>query len=110
MPEDPAHLTGGLVGSAGPPPAQPVGPARIVLADDNADMRGYVSKLLGAHWQVDLAADGQEALRLARAHVPDLVITDVMMPHLDGFGLLRELRADHGTRRIPVMMLSARGR
>jgi signal transduction histidine kinase/ActR/RegA family two-component response regulator len=106
LPEDPTRLAGSLAAWA--PPAHTVGPARIVLADDNADMRGYVGKLLGAHWQVDLAADGQEALRLARAHVPDLVITDVMMPHLDGFGLLRELRADHGTRRIPVMMLSAR--
>ncbi len=82
--------------------------SRIVLADDNADMRAYLGKLLGSQWEVELAADGQEALRLIRLRPPDLVMTDVMMPHLDGFGLLRELREDESTRHIPVMMLSAR--
>jgi len=57
---------------------------------------------------VALAADGREALRLAREEPTDLVITDVMMPRLDGFGLLRELRADEHTQRIPILMLSAR--
>jgi signal transduction histidine kinase len=82
--------------------------ARIVLADDNADMRGYLGRLLSARWQVDAAADGEQALELAKARRPDLVVTDVMMPKLDGFGLLRALRADPLTRDIPVMMLSAR--
>ena len=82
--------------------------ARIVLADDNADMRAYVKQLLGGRWQVEVAGDGIEALALTRAVRPDLVITDVMMPRLDGFGLLRELRADESTRRVPVMLLSAR--
>ena len=63
---------------------------------------------MGQRWSVELAADGREALRLARAQPTDLVITDVMMPRLDGFGLLRELRADERTRHIPIMMLSAR--
>ena len=82
--------------------------ARIVLADDNADMRGYLSKLLGARWHVDVASDGAEALELTRKLHPNLVVTDVMMPQLDGFGLLRALRADPDTREIPVVMLSAR--
>ena len=82
--------------------------ARIVLADDNADMRTYLSKLLGARWRVDVANDGEHALELALALKPDLVVTDVMMPRLDGFGLLRALRGDERTRHIPVMMLSAR--
>ena len=92
-------------------PEQALGPtnhARIVLADDNADMRSYLTKLLGAKWHVRAAADGAEALQLARSEHPDLVVTDVMMPRLDGFGLLRALRADPNTNDIPVIMLSAR--
>jgi signal transduction histidine kinase/ActR/RegA family two-component response regulator len=81
---------------------------RIVLADDNADMRNYLTGILSQRWTVTLAADGEEALTLAREQAPDLVVTDVMMPRLDGFGLLRELRRDQATRAIPVMMLSAR--
>ncbi len=83
-------------------------PARILLADDNADMRDYVGGLLRAHWTVDAVADGRAALAAARAHPPDLVLTDVMMPELDGFALLRELRSDPSTSGIPVVMLSAR--
>jgi signal transduction histidine kinase/DNA-binding response OmpR family regulator len=82
--------------------------AQIVLADDNADMRRYMARLLGARWHVTAASDGEQALALVKARRPDLVVTDVMMPALDGFGLLRALRADAATRDIPVMMLSAR--
>ena len=86
------------------PPAD----ARILVVDDNADMRDYVKRLLERHYQVETAADGNEALRVARSKRPDLVLTDVMMPHLGGFGFLRELRKDPVTRSIPVIMLSAR--
>ncbi len=82
--------------------------ARILLADDNADMRDYIVRLLGAEYEVQIAADGLEALEAARAHPPDLVLTDVMMPTLDGFGLLAALRANPPTKTIPVIMLSAR--
>jgi len=82
--------------------------ARIVVADDNADMRDYVARLLGAGWRVEAAADGRLALDAIRREVPDLVITDVMMPGLDGFALLQALRGDAFTCGIPVIMLSAR--
>ncbi|MGK3997537.1 ATP-binding response regulator [Sorangium sp. So ce1024] len=82
--------------------------ARILLADDNADMREYVGRVLRERWTVEAVADGAAALASARANPPDLVLTDVMMPNLDGFGLLRALRDDERTRAVPVIMLSAR--
>lgn len=91
---------------AGPPVASPT--ARILLADDNADMRDYVRRLLSARWQVETVADGRAALDAIRARKPDLVLTDVMMPRLDGHGLLRNIRADPALRDLPVIMLSAR--
>jgi len=81
---------------------------RVLLVDDNADMREYVRRLLAEHYDVLCVPDGVEALQAAHEHTPDLVLTDVMMPNLDGFGLLRALRADAGTKTIPVIMLSAR--
>ncbi|MES1245209.1 MAG: ATP-binding protein [Acidobacteriota bacterium] len=80
---------------------------RILLADDNADMREYVHRLLGGY-EVEAVTDGVSALRAARERLPDLVLTDVMMPGLDGFELLRELRSDPRTREVPVILLSAR--
>ena len=82
--------------------------ARILWADDNADMRAYVSRLLGRHFDVQAVGDGQAALEAARAKPPDLVLSDIMMPRLDGFGLLIELRADPQLREIPIILLSAR--
>ena len=91
-----------------PPPVTAPDVARVLVVDDNADMRDYVARLLRQDWLVEVAADGTQALELARRAPPDLVLTDVMMPGLDGFGLLRELRADARTAHIPVIMLSAR--
>ncbi|HET9864062.1 MAG TPA: ATP-binding protein [Steroidobacteraceae bacterium] len=82
--------------------------ARILLADDNADMRGYVRDLLGAMYQIVPVTNGLEALEAARREVPDLVISDVMMPRLDGLGLLKSLRRDPALREVPVILLSAR--
>ncbi len=92
------------------PPALAAGEARrrIVLADDNADMREYVQRLLAGRWDVETVADGQEALEAIRARTPDLVLTDVMMPRLDGFGLLAAIRQDKTLRELPVIVLSAR--
>jgi len=81
---------------------------RILWADDNADMRDYVRRLLADRYDVLAVPDGLAALAAARDKSPDLVLTDVMMPRLDGFGLLRELRIDARTRTIPVILLSAR--
>jgi len=81
---------------------------RVLVAEDNADMRGYLRRLLEPHFSVELAADGPQALELARRTPPSIVISDVMMPSLDGFGLIRELRHDPRTRDVPVILLSAR--
>ncbi|MEO7731592.1 MAG: ATP-binding protein, partial [Kofleriaceae bacterium] len=82
--------------------------ARLLIADDNADMRDYLRRLLADRWQVETVADGHAALAAIRARRPDLVISDVMMPRLDGLGLVAELRADPALRELPVIMLSAR--
>jgi PAS domain S-box-containing protein len=81
---------------------------RILLADDNADMREYVGRLLRERYDVHAVIDGLEALKSAREHVPNLVLTDVMMPRLDGIGLLKELRADEQLKTVPIILLSAR--
>ncbi len=89
-------------------PSAPAAGVRVLVVDDNADMREYVVRLLRQRWTVQQCADGAQALELVRRTAPALVLTDVMMPTLDGFGLLRELRADPKTATIPVIMLSAR--
>lgn len=80
----------------------------VLVVDDNADMRQYAIRLLTQHYRIVAAADGEAALAIARQELPDLVLSDVMMPRLDGFGLLQALRADERTRDIPVILLSAR--
>jgi len=82
--------------------------AKILVVDDNADMRGYLCRLLDQRWKTEGAADGLTALASIQRQPPDLVIADVMMPRLDGFGLLRALREDQATAQVPVMLLSAR--
>ncbi len=83
-------------------------PARVLLADDNADMRGYLQRLLQPGYQVTAVADGREALDAVRAQPFDLVISDVMMPGLDGLQLVGELRANSRAPDLPVLLLSAR--
>jgi signal transduction histidine kinase len=80
----------------------------IVLADDNADMRDYLARLLGQRYEVIGVTDGAEALDALRRERPDLLLTDVMMPRMDGFELLRAVRADVQLRELPVILLSAR--
>lgn len=81
---------------------------RILVADDNADMRDYLSRVLAVRYDVTSVADGKDALAVAAQVPPDLVLTDVMMPSLDGFALLQQLRADPSLQEIPVIVLSAR--
>lgn len=94
-------------GAEAPAPPAPSS-RRVLVADDSADMRDYLRKLLSPWWTVEACADGAAALEAARRARPDLVLTDVMMPGLDGFELLAALRADEETRHVPVIMLSAR--
>ncbi|UQA57758.1 GAF domain-containing hybrid sensor histidine kinase/response regulator [Polyangium aurulentum] len=82
--------------------------ARILVVDDNADMRTYLERLLAPCWTVTAVADGRTALSIAQKSPPDLVLSDVMMPGHDGFELIRALRADERTRTVPVILLSAR--
>jgi PAS domain S-box-containing protein len=108
-------LPGAAIETATDEPAAPalavpadIANARIIVADDNADMREYVTRLLSQNWRVEAVADGAAALAAARRERPDLVLTDVMMPVLDGFGLMRELHADASLASTPVLLLSAR--
>jgi len=83
-------------------------PPVILIADNNADMRNYVSRLLGERYEIVAASDGETALEIVGSRSPELVISDIMMPRLDGFGFLRALRQNPLTRTIPVILLSAR--
>ncbi|HEX7968068.1 MAG TPA: ATP-binding protein [Stellaceae bacterium] len=107
---DAVHESGIQKELIGPEPtaAAPAERSRVLLADDNADMRDYVRRLLAPRYEIEVVADGQAALEAARRRRPDLILTDVMMPRLDGFGLLRLLRADAELRHVPVVLLSAR--
>ncbi|HTK67122.1 MAG TPA: SpoIIE family protein phosphatase [Pseudonocardia sp.] len=82
--------------------------SRVLVVEDNPDLRGFVASLLEPHYNVVVAGDGHTGLRLARTQPFDLVLTDVMMPGLDGFELLTALRADPATAGLPVILLSAR--
>jgi signal transduction histidine kinase/DNA-binding response OmpR family regulator len=84
------------------------GKKRILLADDNADMRDYVRRLLSGLYEVEAVEDGQAALEAAWRQRPDLVLSDIMMPRLDGTSLLSALRADADLKDLPVIFLSAR--
>ena len=104
-----SEVLGWLPGTS---PAAPVqerkSGGRILVADDNADLREYARRLLSEHYEVETVSDGAAALDAARARRPDLIVSDVMMPKLDGFALVRELRNDPALTSIPVIMLSAR--
>jgi signal transduction histidine kinase/ligand-binding sensor domain-containing protein/DNA-binding NarL/FixJ family response regulator len=81
---------------------------RALVVEDNSDMRRYLEEILAPAWQVRQAADGAEALEAAWSFQPDVVVSDIMMPELDGFELLKRLRDDVRTSHIPVMLLTAR--
>jgi PAS domain S-box-containing protein len=92
------------------PPAAPPSRAggRVLVVDDNADMRAYIERLLQDRFEVESAVDGLEALERVRERSPDLILSDVMMPRLDGLGLLKALRSEERTRSIPLILVSAR--
>jgi two-component system cell cycle sensor histidine kinase/response regulator CckA len=81
---------------------------RVLVVDGDPEVRDYITRLLSDRWAITTVADGRAALRTAHEQPPDLVISDVMTPGLDGMGLLRALRADPLSARIPVVLLSTR--
>lgn len=82
---------------------------RVLVADDNAEMRAFIRRLLSDRYDVEVVANGREALDAARRARPDLLVTDVVMPHLDGFALLKAIRADPALRTLPAIVLTERG-
>lgn len=80
----------------------------LLIVDDNADMRDYLHRLLHHYYIVDTAANGKVALERIRQQLPELVISDVMMPEMDGVALLHHLKSDPQTSGIPIILLSAR--
>ncbi len=98
------------------PADQPAGPdiarargtgGRVLIVDDNADLREYLVRLLGEVWDVTSASDGEQALAMIRAEPPDLVLADVTTPGPVGASLLQAVRADEGSARLPVVLLTA---
>ncbi len=81
----------------------------VLVVDDEPELRGWIRSILSPRYRVLEAGDGLEALAVARAELPDLVVSDVMMPTLDGFGLVRALRADRALDWLPIVLLTARG-
>ncbi len=82
--------------------------ATVLVVEDNADLRSYVREELSGEFNVLVAADGRQGLDLARDEIPDLVLSDVMMPVMDGFELCRALKQDDLTNHVPVILLTAK--
>ena len=91
-----------------PEPAVPGGRSQVLVADDNEDMREYLRRVLAPHWDVRCVADGEAALGAMAERLPDLLLTDVMMPRLDGLALVQRVRANPRLRALPVILISAR--
>jgi signal transduction histidine kinase/DNA-binding response OmpR family regulator len=87
---------------------EPAERPHVLLVDDNADMRDYVRRLLATRYDVQVAEDGEAALAAIEKHPPDLVLSDIMMPRLDGLDLLTRLRSNPDTSTLPIILLSAR--
>ncbi|XXX78504.1 ATP-binding protein [Sorangium sp. So ce134] len=82
--------------------------SRVLVVEDNADMASYLEGILSAEHEVALATNGREALEAVRARRPDVIVSDVMMPEMDGFELVRRLKGDPELRDIPALLLTAR--
>jgi len=90
------------------PPGDSSTLATALIVEDNEDLRRHLKGVLSEDWNILEAGDGQQALELARGYLPDIVVSDIMMPHMDGLELLRRLRDDVLTSHLPVMLLTAR--
>ena len=104
MPEPaPAPVTGAVA----EPRAQPAqSTPRILVVEDDAKMRRVLELLLSGHWTVETSADAASAIAAIRERPPDLVLTDLLLPGMDGYDFLRQLRAEAGTRTLPVIVIS----
>ena len=107
-PQGPPAAVADSASPAGAPEIEAGPRPSVLVVDDNADLRTYLTELLSSQYQVTTAGDGVAALEAIRARCPDIVVSDVMMPRLDGPGLVRALRADPATVSLPVILLSAR--
>ncbi|UXI70526.1 response regulator [Tahibacter amnicola] len=105
---EPAEVQADLLGPPANPRSGQIGRARIVVVDDNADMRDYLRRLLAPRCDVQVAAGAESALALIRSHRPDVVLADVMMPGSDGFALLKTIRGNPALRFLPVVLVTAR--
>jgi PAS domain S-box-containing protein len=104
-----ADLDRGAAAAIGPAEGPAGGrSSRVLVAEDNLDMRSYLAEILAAHHDVELVDDGRAALEAARARRPDVIVSDVMMPEMDGFELCARLKGAPELRDIPVILLTAR--
>ena len=103
-----ANTPFGMLLRASKPKASRLSAPRILLVDDSADMRDYLQRLLGDRYDVQVAGDGIAALEAIEKSLPDLVLSDIMMPQLDGLGLLARLRSNPHTSTLPIILVSAR--
>jgi len=85
------------------------GACRVLLVEDHADTRQMYAEFLGAHFEVITAVDGEDALKTLRIHVPDVIVTDLSLPGMDGFELIAKVRADLMFQSIPIICLSGYG-
>ena len=84
------------------------GRPRIIVAEDDPDLLRMLEHVLRAIGDVETAVDGREALEKAQAHKPDVIVTDLMMPRMDGLALAKELKSDPALAGVPVVMLTAK--
>jgi len=82
--------------------------AKILIVEDNSDMRSFIRKGLESEYNIDEASDGKEGIQLAAQLMPDLIISDIMMPHVDGLKFCKNIKTDERTSHIPVILLTAR--
>jgi len=84
------------------------GKSIVLIVEDNADLRRFIGEILQPAYQTLEAGDGEEGFALAQAHVPDLILSDVMMPRMDGFQMCEKIKTNEITSHIPVILLTAR--